>query len=220
MVVSQFIGSILLLPAEQVLNTLLAQDPHIATRLAPFAGKTIEIRSSAPSATLTLVLHERRIRLSALDVRTLQQTADARISGRASALLSLLMQPARRPLASAGIEVSGDSLLIQDLFTTLRALDVDWEDLLAPLLGEIPTHELAQLGQQARQWGTTARHNLGRSVDEYLKEEIRLVPDRAELRRFDAQVDRLRFSLDRAAARAESLQDRVDKSLKNLHLSP
>ena len=92
-------------------------------------------------------------------------------------------------------------------------------DYLSPFLGEILTHELGQASVQARQWSAQARENLGRNVDAYLKEELQLLPDRERMRHFSNQLDHLRLRLDRLRARTELLQSRLDKSLKNQHLS-
>lgn len=216
---NQFLGSLMLLPAEQMLNHLLARDPYLAARLKPFTGKAITLLSERPSARITLLLLEGRVRLSSLDSDMLNQTPDACIRGNASDLSGLLLDSASRPLANSAIEVTGDALLVQDLFTTLRELDLDWQDYLAPLLGEVVTHELGQFSARAQHWGKEARRNLGQSMDAYLKEERQLVPDRTSLDGFSTQLDQLRLRLDRVAARAELLQSRIDKSLKNQHLS-
>lgn len=216
---SQFLGSLLLKPAEQMLNHLLSRDDYLAARLKPFTGKSIALHSEKPRAQITLTLMEGRLRLSALDSDLLHELPDASIRGDASDLLGLLLDPTSRPLANPAIEVAGDSLLVQDLFTTLRELDLDWEDYLAPLLGDVVTHELGQFSTQAQHWGKEVRQNLGRSMEAYLKEERQLVPDRASVDGFATQLDALRLRLDRLGARTESLQSRIDKSLKNQHLS-
>lgn len=213
------LSSLVLLPAEKLLNHLLTQDGHILKKLQPFNGKIVEVCSLLPTATLRISFQEQRVRLSSLDAKTLQLQVDATVSGKASDLVSLLLNPDSTPLANKAITISGDALFIQDLFTTLNALDVDWRDLLAPFFGDILTQEIGQMEEQARHWSVDAKFNLQRSVDEYLKEEIRLVPDSEEVARFSDELDQLKMALDRTNARALLLQARLDKSLKNQHLS-
>jgi len=208
-----------LLPAEKLLNRLLTQDAHILKKLQPFTGKTLEVCSLIPTATLRINFQEQRVRLSSLDASALQLQADATVSGKASDLISLLLNPDSAPLANKALTISGDALFIQDLFSTLNSLDIDWRDLLTPIFGDILTQELGQMEAQARHWSADAKINLQRSVDEYLKEEIRLVPDTEEVARFSDALDQLKMALDRANARALLLQARMDKSLKNQHLS-
>jgi len=149
----------------------------------------------------------------------LQIQADGTVSGKASDLISLLLNPDSTPLANQALTISGDALFIQDLFSTLSALDVDWRDLLTPFFGDILTQEIGQMEEKARHWSLDAKFNLQRSVNEYLKDELRLVPDSEEVARFSDELDQLKMALDRANARALLLQARMDKSLKNQHLS-
>lgn len=216
---NQFLGSLLLIPAEQMLNHLLANDDYLAVRLRRFSGKSICLHSRKPTSRITLHVLEGRVRLSSLDADQLDLLPDASITGDAGALLGLLTDSGSKPLANTAIEITGDALLVQDLFTTVRGLDLDWLDYLSPFLGEILTHELGQASVQARQWSAQARENLGRNVDAYLKEELQLLPDRERMRHFSNQLDHLRLRLDRLRARTELLQSRLDKSLKNQHLS-
>ena len=215
-----FLGSIVLLPVEQILNQLLQRDKYIAAQLTVFSGKVMEVQIHAPKMHITLLFDKERIQLSSLDCVTLGLKPDASISGSASALWSLLQfDSTRRPLVNSGISTSGDSALIQDLYNTLRDLDIDWQDYLAPVLGDIITNELGELSLQAKQWSDEAGKKLRRNVRDYLLEEVRIIPQRDELDRFSSNLDSLRLAIDRAAARALHLQHRLDKSLKSLRLS-
>jgi len=212
------LGSLVLFPAEKILNRLLAQDAHIFKQLRPFSGKVLEIHSSGPSATLRIRFQEQQIRLSSLDADTLQEAADATVAGKTSSLLSLLLNSETTPLANKAITITGDAVFIQDLFTTLRNLDMDWRDTLTPIFGDVLIQELSEAGDKARHWGAAASTNVHRSIDDYIKEEIDLVPAAEEVARFSDDLDKLKLALDRAQARATLLQSRMDKSLKNQQL--
>lgn len=212
------LGSLALIPAERILNHLLAQDAHVCNRLRPFTGKVLEVHSTAPAVTLRIRFLERQIRLGSLDGIALQEQADATVSGRASNLISLLLNPETTPLANPAVAIAGDAVFVQDLFTTLRSLDMDWRDALTPVFGEVLIQELSQAGDKARHWSAEANTSMHRSIDEYLKEEIALVPGAEEVARFSDELDQLKLALDRAQARATLLQSRMDKSLKNQQL--
>jgi len=217
--VKQIIGTFVLLPFEHLLNQIIARDRLLQQKLQSFSGKILQISSNAPSATLLIRFQADRLSLSALDAAAIHQQATASVTGSASDLFALLLNAAAKPVANPRISITGDALFVQDLLHALRSLDIDWKDYLAPLFGDLITQEAGQIGQQARRWGTQAQANLKRSVDEYVKAEIRLVPARAELELFNEQLDHLKLALDRLDARAQSIQARLDKSLKNQHLS-
>lgn len=215
----QILGTLVLIPIEQLLNQLIAQDQHLRQKLLPFKDRILEVNSSLPAAVLLVRILDGKLRLGAVSATTLGRSADASISGRASDLFSLLLNADKQALANRNIEISGDALFVQDLFNVCSNADIDWRDYLAPLLGDMATQQIGQLGRQASEWGQQAHANLRRSVNDYVKEEIALVVDAPELERFNDQMDQLKFALDRAEARAELLQLRLDKSLKNQHLS-
>ncbi len=127
------LASLAVVPAERIVNALLAADPFAARRLRRFSGRTVALRTRSPAFDLTVHFGEGAVRLAAADAGA----PDAAVTGDARALAGLLLRPAgRRPLVDPDIAVSGDAMLVQDLAVALGSLDADWGDLLAPLLGD------------------------------------------------------------------------------------
>ncbi len=219
MALQQLLGTLALIPVEQCLNQFIAHDSHLARKLFSFSNKILEIQSSTPVVNLLIRFLDGKVRLSALSASAAGQRADACITGKTAELFKLLMNTKGKPLAISGIEISGDAVFVQDLLHVLRDADVQLADYLAPWLGEIATREISHIAQQANTWGKQASANLHRSVRDYIKEEISLVPDGAEIERFTAATDHLKLALDRAEARLGSIASRMDKSLKNQQLS-
>jgi ubiquinone biosynthesis protein UbiJ len=208
---NQFLGSLALWPVTEIINRLIANDPHISARLLPFRHKMIEIVATAPSMTMTLQFEPGGIKLGAIDCQTLQLKPDARIDGKAADLLELLTQSDKRPLANTAISIAGDAELVQEVYNTLNDLDLDWEDYLAPLLGDVMSNELGQIGSAAKTWTTQAGNKLGRNLDEYLKGEASVLPDRAAVENFSNSLDQLKLNIDRLSARAELLHNRLNR---------
>lgn len=208
---NQLIGSLALLPIEQFVNRLLNSDPHVRQKLTDFAGKTLQVITRSPAFTATVLFEDDQIRLNAVDAETMAIDADATISGRSNDLLALLVRNSDdRSLADSGIELSGDASLVHDLYSTLRAMDIDWEDYLAPFLGDVITNEVGKLAQEGRQWSDSVRGNLNRNVEDYIKEEARLVPRREQVSKFGDELDRLKLRIDRVKAKADLLYARLD----------
>lgn len=104
------------------------------------------------------------------------------------------------------IEVQGDLRVGQAFQTLLRGIEIDWEEQLARLMGDVAAH---QVGNVLRQfWGWTnqsverAFHNAG----EYLQHEARELPPQGALNDFIDGVDALRNNADRLEARIRRLQ--------------
>jgi len=209
MQLNQFLGSLALLPLEKILNEIVTRDAYIAKQFSAFDSKCIEILSRRPDFSLSVRFEDEAIKLSAIDSETLGITVDATISGKAENLLALLARkPNQRALADSSIDISGDATLVQDLHVTIQSLDIDWQDYLAPILGDVLSHELGQIERNAKQWGKSAGDNMERGVRDYLTEEARLVPGRLEVESFTDRLDQLRLRLDRVAARSDLLMRR------------
>ncbi|PCJ25903.1 MAG: hypothetical protein COA96_06550 [SAR86 cluster bacterium] len=209
---NQFFGTIALLPVEKILNALVARDSHIVKQLRSFDDKAITIVSHAPHFSLSVFFDEGRIKLSAIDNASLNIEPDAIISGKAEDLLKLLFQHAEnRALANPAISISGDAILVQDLYKMLASLDLEWEDYLAPMMGDILSHEIGKFSRDAKNWSQEANTNIQRNIHDYLVEETNAVPDTDELESFNDSLDQLRLSIDRATARAEQLQVRLER---------
>ena len=207
---NQFLGSLALVPVEKIVNAIVDRDPHIAQQLLAFDSKCIEVISRHPHFSLCLRFEDGAIRLSAIDSETLGIEPDATIEGSAESLLGLLMKkPDQRPLADVDIEISGDATLIQDLHVTVQSLDVDWQDYLTPILGDVLSNELGEIHGNAKKWGQSAGSSMHRGVRDYLSEEARLVPSELELDSFSNRLDQLRLRIDRVTAKAELLQRRA-----------
>jgi ubiquinone biosynthesis protein UbiJ len=206
---NQFLGSLALLPVENILNAIVRRDPHIAKKLVAFDSKCIEVVSLRPNFSLSIRFEDDTIKLSAIDTQTLGIQADATITGNAENLFGLLTKKSdQRAMADAAIDISGDATLVQDLHVTIESLDVDWQDYLAPILGDVLSNELGEIQSNARDWSKSTGTSMHRGVRDYLSEEARLVPSELEVDSFSNRLDQLRLSIDRVAAKTELLKRR------------
>lgn len=204
------LGSLALWPVEQLINQLLGSDPHIEQLLARFSGRCLAIEARRPGFTVTLQFNDGAVSLSGQTPEVLGIEADARLSGEAATLLQLLtLDTDRRPLANPALHVSGDVQFLQDLHHSLQHLDLDWQDMLQPILGDVMTHELGRFQGSSREFVEQTRTRLGRSLRDYLQEEARWVPAYAERSEFDAGLTQLKLGLDRAEARLARITARL-----------
>lgn len=204
--------SLALWPLENLLNRMIRSDDYLARQVQGFAGKCVEVTSRSPGLHCTLCFDSKRLQLSGSAAETLGLSADARIEGEAADLLRLLFaKPGQQALANPALQMSGDLHLIQDLYNLLQNLDLQWEDYLAPVLGDVLTEQGSQLQKESSAWLRDSSRRVTRNIEDYLKEEARAVPHQYAIAAFDDRLDELRLQLDRAEARVHLLQSRLDQ---------
>ncbi len=185
------------------LNTYLALDPEAPEKLTAFDGKVICIDIKGPNKTLYLLINGDRISV----VKTYDAEPDATIIGSPAALFKLGVHRDSAPLFFAGeVEICGDTRLGRQFKSLLAEMEIDWEEHLSRLVGDIAAHRIAGMFNELREWGKTATDSFADDVGEYLQEESRDVVSGAEMGMFYQQVDKLRDDTDRLKARIDRLQ--------------
>ena len=185
------------------LNRLLAIDSDNQQRLQRLNQRWIAIHLSAPALSLHLTVNDGAVQLAAGAVEDGSRVPDAVISGSALALLSL----ARNPEAGgAAVRFSGDLGVVRDLRSLLAETEIDWEEPLARLLGDLPAHRLGETGRATRRWLQQTRSQYAGALTDYLTEEQRFLPGQWEVDDFLRDVDRLRADADRLEARLRRLE--------------
>jgi len=191
-------------PAESLINLALKQDPVTLRAIARFSGKAMHIHCSGPITwQVFMLVGENGIALQS----TYEGPTDAKISGSIAALATLgLSKQQSEALFKGDISMSGDTSFIQELYAAFKNLDIDWEDHFARLFGDITTNKASELARDTKQWSNNSLDALMDDTEEYLHEEARLLPTRAEVKRFANDLDELRLGIDRIAARLAAIE--------------
>ena len=201
------LNSLLAMPAQRVIQHVLQGDPFIAARLQQFRGKTLAINCRLPSLQFTLCFEEDGPRLQGIDSESLMLDTDASIAGNALDLMGLLLNDDdRRPLANPALDIGGDASFVNDLYTAIRDLDIDWQDHLGPVLGDVLSHEADRLGRSGLAWSRDVNSSLQRNLADYIKEERRLTPTPLQAETQFRRIQETRLRIDRLQARVFRLQ--------------
>lgn len=201
---SPLLSLTLLDPAQRLLNRVLNQDSRARRQLERIGeGRILAVECNAPVSWELFVRNvDGRLEL----LSACEDNPDCRIRAPAHALAALLLsQDSNARLREPDIEVSGDTMLAARLQKLLRELDIDWEDQLAPVMGNLASHQSARAMRGAREWSEKSREQMQETLREYLQEELRILPDHEEAEAFGDRVDELRLRIDRLAARLQRL---------------
>ena len=137
----------------------------------------------------------------------LSRTPDVTISGNLAAFVQAgLLGKALSSLNEAGLGVAGDADLARQFHALSQALKIDWQRVLESHLGWPLAHSIMAAARAGSAWTHATLRAAQDDVSEYLREEARWLPDRAETEAFYNAVDTLREVTDRLSARISRLE--------------
>ncbi|MBK8164233.1 MAG: SCP2 sterol-binding domain-containing protein [Gammaproteobacteria bacterium] len=197
-----------LAPLQAALNRGLRLDPSTLDRLAALSGKAIEVRLRPFDVSFYILPGTAGIELAP----ALERAPDAVFAGTPLGLLrGALGRGGRRELFGDDLRIEGDTEIGRRLKSILDGIDIDWEEHASHLVGDIAAHKLGNIARSLGRWSRETGAGMADNLDEYLHEEARLVPQRAEVEEFLAAVDLLRTDADRLEQRIARLLRRLDK---------
>ena len=195
--------------AERAMNQAIALSPTSHQALGGLSGTLLGVEITTLDLTLYIEMTD------ATNVRLMthcENKPDAFVRGTLEdfGALTTSDDPAAT-LINSGIELQGSSHSLIALQQVVSRMDIDWEAPLVDVLGDVVGHQIARGLRGVFRWGEGARESLKRQMSEYLLEEGRLTPPKAELEHFYDAVQSLAMRVDRA-------QSQVEKLLAKAHL--
>lgn len=188
---------------EEALNRYLSLDPSARHSIELLHGRVIAFEILGLGLTVYLIPAPGRVQLAEF----FEGDPDCCISGTLLALAKLGdPQASSDQLFAREVEITGDTQLAHQLGMILRSMEIDWEEQLSHVTGDLIAHRLGNLVRGALNWGTESATTLSLNIQEYLQQELRLLPSRIEIEHFVAAVDTLRDDVDRLQARILRLQ--------------
>jgi ubiquinone biosynthesis protein UbiJ len=178
--------------------------PRARQLLAGLDGRRMQVVARYTPWQLTLLAEGGRLRL----LRESSAVADVTLTGTPLALLALLREDPAAVIRRGDATLSGDAETGQRFQELAQLLRPDLEAGLARVIGDIPAFGVGSLLRKALDYGRGAATTQARNIGEYLAHERQVLVPRAEAAQFLADVDALRESTDRLAARVASLENR------------
>ena len=195
---------------EQALNHYLALDPDALARLERMHGRVIAFEISGFEQRIHFIPAPGRIQL----LLRYEGEPDCVIKGSIVALAKLSTSADKsEQLFGGDVEISGDGALAHRFGQVMAGIDIDWEEHLSHIIGDIPAHQIGRASRGLAEWAGSAQRELERNIGEYLQEELRAAPHPEEVSEFSAAIDTLRDDVERLDAHVARLAHKLgDKS--------
>ena len=187
---------------EWALNTAITLDRTCHRRLKALHGRVIGLHIRGVT-TLYILPTTAGLRL----MHHYDDTPDTLLSGGPLTLLRMVCSGSQGGgLFNGDITIDGDVELGQRIQHILQNLEIDWEERLSYLTGDIIAHQIGSGLRGLRAWGEQARAKLGSDIGDYLQEEAELLPTVNEVEETLIAIDRLRTDSDRLEVRLHRLE--------------
>ncbi|MCC7412181.1 MAG: SCP2 sterol-binding domain-containing protein [Gammaproteobacteria bacterium] len=188
-------------------GALLARDPGLRARLAALEGRVVAVVIERVEVTFYLLP-----RADGIDItRRCPTSPDLTISGRPAALLAMLRRRAGAVApagVAGGVQLRGDLEAAQVLQDVAARLGIDWEELLASVIGDVGAHQIGRGARALARWIAGARDALAADVADYLRYESGLLARQDEVDQYVDAVDLVRDDVERLEARLRRLESR------------
>ncbi len=182
---------------EGVLNRNLQASLTARRAASELEGLCMDMGVSASQPVLRMSVEGGRLRFAEPDGKPSGVT----LSGGWRRLLELLGGDHTGP----GLDLRGDPAVAEGFARLLKHCRPSPEEELARFTGDPVAHQAGDAARAAAGWAREAGDSLQHNLRDFVQEEARLMPTRAEFDAFSAEVERLRDSVGRVAARVEAL---------------
>lgn len=190
---------------EKALNQCLRLDAESLRKVTALEGKVIAVVITGFGIQFYLVPTTSGLRIQSV----FEGAPDVTLRGGPVTLLRLSASKHPSSLFGDGMSIEGDIDLGRRVQSILDGLDIDWEEQLSKLTGDVVAHQVGNLFRGAQRWQRQAVDTIERDVVEYFQHESRDLVMPLEMKEFLDQVDALRLDSDRLEQRFKRLREFV-----------
>lgn len=192
---------------ESALNRYLKLDPETLSRFAKLEGKTVKWVIEDWHISFYIILNANGVELHP----TMTTTPNTTITGKLPALLRLgLAKASNSALFENRIQIEGDLNTGETLRAILSDMDIDWEEHLSKIVGDIAAHKISTAAKEIKSSFSGAKQTLERNLKEFLQLELQALPTREQVNTFIDDVSHLQHAVERADVRIIRLQQQRD----------
>jgi ubiquinone biosynthesis protein UbiJ len=135
---------------------------------------------------------------------------DVLLSGSPLSFIKLIgLSNKARLFQNKELDLQGNSVRIQQILAFIQALEIDWDGLLANFIGDVPAHFVGTTLRSGLTWGINFSQAFMRDAEEYIKYELRLLPDKLRASKQFSAISDLAKDVD-------AFKSRIDRFEKNI----
>jgi len=187
---------------EKAINAYLNLDPETIAQISKHKGKTVAITITDWNIQFFVCLHSDGIELKEKH----SGKADTTLSGTLFGLFNAgCAKGKNEALFKYSVDISGDTEFGQIIRGILSNIDIDWEEHLSNVVGDVAAHKIGLCVSKILKIGEHSRTTLRTNLKEYLQQEIQQVPTAEQVEKYIHDVGILQNDVDRAEARINRL---------------
>lgn len=190
---------------EKALAQCLKLDPQTAALARQLSAKVVAIKLRNPAINFYLHFNDAGIKVSS----DYDGQLDVQLSGTLLAMGRMAwVGQDHESLFSSDIEINGDAEVARQVRMLFDGFDIDWEEVLANIVGDVAAHQLGVTVRGFQRWSQQSMQSLRQDASEYLQEEVQLLAVREDVDAFLTDVDCLRNDVERLEKRLQRLRSR------------
>ncbi|MFZ2777092.1 SCP2 domain-containing protein [Rickettsiella endosymbiont of Litargus connexus] len=195
-------SNIILSAQEVILNRYLNLDPESKAHLRKLSGKVIKVEWVP--LTYYWLFKSDSIYLS----KDYNGPTDLILRGSTFDFLRVAFIKKDKALTDVPLQVLGDMEFGKQFKEFFSNLEIDYEEQLSKLLGDVAAYPMIQMLKIIRCWTRQNIENLGENLTNYVQTEMNWLVSDEELQLFFSDIDELRNDCARLEARIKRLEKR------------
>lgn len=204
-------------PLTSLINSYLHLDATSSERLRALQHKKMQLQILPFNLNLQCTFSVRGIHLSVIadEIANSDPNYNVCLSATPLQLLALCLNKKDRQLAfQKDIHLSGDAEVAQQLMQLFADLNIDWEEQLSKIFGDISVYHGFNFMKTIKKDFLKITNHLTEDIKDYLTEEKKCVPTPDELHHFYDAIDHLRMDVDRLEANLMYLRETINSREK------
>lgn len=192
---------------ESALTRFINLDPDALPLLEPLAGHVVRIDLQPAGWSFFLCPTHSGVQL----LEDWTGEPDTVLSGSPLAFAAMGLSNRPMNMIFAGeVEIHGNTAVGHAIQKLFARLDIDWEEQLSTVCGDVLAHKIGNLVRSAGSRGQESLQSARLTLGEYFTEETRDLPTRYECDALMSAIDTARADVDRLQARIERLQQSAE----------
>jgi ubiquinone biosynthesis protein UbiJ len=186
---------------EKTFNRYLALDSESKKLLMPLVGKVLGLHIQRPKISIYFTFHADGAHLS-------METPTAINTDIHATLFQLMRLKFNKNAAITNTQfyIKGDVDTAQLFNQLLQHHQIDWEEHLSKIIGDVTANKMMQLLKKPTAFLKRNKEKFTQDVTEYCQEETQILPSQHEVAAFQQEVDGLRLEIDRLEAKIDLLK--------------